>query len=150
MIRTLILATALLLTCAACSQSSDSTIDKSPSSASSSANQVTGPVEILAERIKGDVVGRVVTVTKDTDDEAPVEWTFDPDEVKQVEILDRELGPATVAVTVFITTHNYPNSDESAIQVTGKLRLLYQRQGAEWTLDSIENLTFHYKVGVST
>jgi len=66
-----------------------------------------------------------------------------------VEILDREITPTTAAITVLMTTHNNPEPDEEAVKVSGKLRLIYQRQGGAWVLKTIENLTFRYTVGVS-
>ena len=106
--------------------------------------------EITVEKIVRDVIGRVVEVTEVRGDSPPTDWTFEADEFKQVEILERETTPAAATITVFMTTRNNPGPDEDAVQVSGKLRLHYQRKGGEWVLRTIENLTFRYTIGIST
>jgi hypothetical protein len=106
--------------------------------------------EITAEKIVRDVIGRVVKITDVEGDSPPADWTFEADEFRQVEILERKASPARVAITVFMTTRNDPGQDEVVLQVSGKLTLHYQRKGGEWVLSTIENLTFRYTIGIST
>lgn len=106
--------------------------------------------EINPEKILRDVVGRVVKISAADGDTPPTDWTFEADEFKQVEILERDAGPAAATITVFMTTRNNPGPDEDAVQVSGKLRLHYQRKGVQWALTTIENLTFRYTIGVAT
>jgi hypothetical protein len=107
-------------------------------------------LEFSAEKIMRDVVGRVIKITNVAGDSPPTDWTFEADEFKQAEILMREGTPAAAVLTVFMTTRNNPGPEEDAVQVSGKLKLHYQRKGGAWVLTTIENLTFHYTIGVST
>ena len=120
------------------------------SSTIQTANQETAHPEITAEKIMRDVVGRVVPIADVAEKNAPTDWTFEADEFKQVEILERAATPATAEITVFMTTRNNPKPDEDAVQVTGKLKLHYQRKDGEWALTKIENLSFRYTLGVWT
>jgi len=144
---------AFVLFCAvaACSPASDSPATGSVSETRRTASQDTVEAgDITSEKVVRDVVGRVVKITEAFGDGPATEWTFDADEPKQVEILERDATQAIATVTVFMTTRNNPVSDEDTVQVTGKLKLLYEREGSKWILKGIENLTFHYTIGVST
>lgn len=143
-------AIALLFTVAACSPPPESSTGGASGLAIQTANQDAAQPAITAETIVRDVIGHIVKITEAVGDSSPTDWTFEADEFKQVEILEREATPAEAAITVFMTTRNNPGPDEKAIQVSGKLRLHYQRKGGAWVLTTIENLTFRYTIGIST
>jgi hypothetical protein len=140
----------LFCSIAACSPAPELSSGSSSTPTIQTANQDAARLEISAEQIMRDVVGRIIKITDVAGDNPPTEWTFDADEFKQVEILERNVTPAATVITVFMTTRNNPGADEEAVQVSGKLKLHYQRKGSKWVLTTIENLTFHYTIGVST
>ena len=135
---------------AACSPSPQSSTGGPSGPAIRTASQDAPQPEITVEKIARDVIGRVVKVTEVNGDSPPTDWTFEADEFKQVNILEREATPAAVTITVFMTTRNNPGPDDEAVQVSGKLRLHYRRKGGDWVLTTIENLTFRYTIGIST
>ena len=143
-------AIALLCAVAACSPAPESSSGGSSNLAIHTANQDPARLEITADKIMRDVVGRVIKITEASGDSPPTDWTFEADEFRQVEILERETTLADAVITVFMTTRNKPGPDEEAVQVSGKVKLHYQRKGSEWVLMTIENLTFHYTIGIST
>ena len=147
MLRIKSIAIALCCAVAACSPAPDaSTAGPTVKTAGQDAAQR----EITTEKIAHDVVGRVVKITEVNGEGIPTDWTFEASEFKKVEILEREATPTDATITVFLTTRNNPGANEDAVQVSGKLRLHYQRKGAGWSLTGIENLTFRYTIGVST
>ncbi len=150
MFRVNIVAIALFCAVAACSPTPKSPVTGPSISTIQTANQDTARPEITVEKIMRDVVGRIVSIIDVAEMSKPTDWTFEADEFKQVEILERKTTPTTAEITVFMTTRNNPKPDEDAVQVSGKLKLHYQRKGGEWALTTIENLTFRYTVGVWT
>ena len=150
MFRFNLVAIALFCAVAACSPAPESSSGASSDLAIHTANQDPARPEITAEKIMRDVVGRVIKITEASGDSPPTDWTFEADEFRQVEILEREATLETAAITVFTTTRNNPGQDEEAVQVSGKLKLHYQRKGSQWVLMTIDNLTFHYTIGIST
>ena len=106
--------------------------------------------EISAEKIKSDVIRRVVMVSDVTGKGPETEWTFDADEYRQVEILESRATDNAVTLVIFMTTRNNPKPDEDNVQVSGKLHLRYARKAGQWVLTTIENLSFRYSVGLST
>jgi hypothetical protein len=149
MFRFNLIAIALLCAVAACSPAPESSPGASSDVAIRTASQDPARLEITADKITRDVVGRVIKVTE-ASDSRPTDWTFEASEYKQVEILEREVTPTAATLTVFMATRNNPGPKEEAVQVSGKVRLRYQRKGSEWVLTTIENLTFHYTIGIST
>ena len=115
------------------------------------ADHDTRPEDISPERITREVIGYTVDVTASDRKTPPVEWTFDVDEVRHVEILEREVTPEVATITVFMLTRSNPEAEQEVLELSGKLKLHYepQGQGASWVLKKIENLTFHYSVGAS-
>jgi hypothetical protein len=107
-------------------------------------------LEITTEKIMSDIVGRVVKTAASTGTEPPTDWTFEASEFRQVEILDRHMEDTRFTIIIFITTRNNHQPDEDDVQVSGKLRLYYERKGSQWILTAIDNLTFRYTVGQST
>ena len=150
MLRVNIVVIALLCAVAACSPTPKPSATSSSNSTIQTANQDTARPDITVEKIMRDVVGRVVRNVNAAEKSEPTEWTFEGDEFKQVEILERTATPTTAEITVFMTTRNNPKPAEDAVQVSGKLKLHYQRKDGEWALAKIENLTFRYTVGVWT
>jgi hypothetical protein len=143
-------AIALFCTVSACSPAPQSSAGGPSGAAIQTANQDAPRPEITAEKIVRDVIGRVVKVTEANGESPPTDWMFEADEFRQVEILEREAASAAAEITVFMTTRNNPGPDDEAVQVSGKLRLHYQRKGGEWVLMTIENLNFRYTIGIST
>jgi hypothetical protein len=105
--------------------------------------------QITPDQIKKDVVGWKVEISGASEDLEDSEWTFDADEFKQVEILETHEVKDGVDTVIFMTTRDNPGPGEDSIEVSGKLQLHYQRQGSQWILKDIENLTFRYSVGVA-
>jgi len=143
---------AIVLFCAvvACSLTAESLASGQSGPTIQTDNQNAPLPGITAEKIVHDVIGSVVKVTDGEGDSPPIDWTFEADEFRHVEILERRATPTAAAITVFMTTRNNPEPDEEAVQVSGKLRLHYQREGGQWVLRTIENLTFCYTIGIST
>ena len=137
----------LLCALAACSPAKEISAVSSPGQTIPAASQDAPQSDITPEKIVRDVIGRVVKITAADSGNPATEWTFDADEFKQVEILERESAPGASALTVFMSTHDNPAQGEDSVQVSGKLKLRYQRKGGEWVLTAIENLTFRYTVG---
>ena len=104
--------------------------------------------DIPPEQIIHDIVGRVVQTTDALGAGPPDQWTFEADEFRQVDIVESERSDHDLTVVINMTTRNNPKSDEDDIQVSGKLRLHYERQDNQWILKDIENLTFQYSIGV--
>jgi hypothetical protein len=150
MFRIKLVAIALCCAVAACSPTPKPPASGPSKSTIQTASQDTANPEIGVEKVLRDVVGRVVKIIDVAEQGEATDWTFEADEFKQVEILDRAATPTTAEITVFMTTRNNPKPDEDAVQVTGRLKLHYQRKNGEWTLTKIENLTFRYTLGVWT
>jgi hypothetical protein len=135
---------------AACSPAPESSAGGRSGPVIQTASQDEALSEITAEKIVHDVIGSVVKITDVEGDSPPADWTFDADESRQVEILERKASPAGAVITAFMTTRNNPGPDDELLTVSGKLRLYYQRKGGEWVLTMIENLTFRYRIDIST
>ena len=108
-----------------------------------------GP-EITTEKVMHDIVGRVVPVSDLAGVGPRDEWTFDASEFRKVDIIDRHVEGEGFTITIFVTTRNNRRENEDDIQVSGTLRLHYEKDGSGWTLKKIDNLTFRYSLGVST
>ena|ERR1039457_2155527 len=105
--------------------------------------------EVATKKIVSDVVGRVIQVSDLTGAGPATEWTFDADEFRQVDILEKHLTEKGLTLVIFMTTRNNPGPDEDPVQVSGKLQLQYERTAGQWILTTIENLTFRYTIGLS-
>ena len=105
--------------------------------------------EVATKKIVSDVVGRVIQVSDLTGAGPATEWTFDADEFRQVDILEKHLTEKGLTLVIFMTTRNNPGPDEDPVQVSGKLQLQYERTAGQWILTTIENLTFRYSFGLS-
>lgn len=149
-VRTSLIAIALICIVAASSPASESLTSGPSGGLIQTSNLDESLAEITAEKIAHDVIGRVVMITAVAGDSTPTEWTFDADEFRQVEILEREAAPAGAVITVLMMTRNNPEPDEETLLVSGKLRLNYRRKGGDWVLTAIENLTFRYTKSIST
>jgi hypothetical protein len=111
--------------------------------------QEPGKPEVTAEKIVSDIVGRVVQVSELTGAGPTTEWTFEADEFRQVNILERHLTEKGLTLVIFMLTRNNPGPDEDAVQVSGRLQLQYEWRAGQWMLTTIENLTFAYSLGLS-
>jgi hypothetical protein len=112
--------------------------------------QDAGRPEVTAEKIMSDIVGREVQVFELTGAGPATEWTFEADEFRQADILERQMAGNELTVVIFMTTRNNPRPDEDDVQVSGKLRLQYEWRAGQWILTTLENLTFRYSLGQST
>ena len=104
---------------------------------------------ITEDKIARDIVGKNVQISDETGDDPSNKWTFEADEYRHVEILESQRSEDALMIVISMTTRNNPKPDEASIQVSGKLRLIYEQDGAKkWVLSQIENLTFKYSIGV--
>jgi len=104
---------------------------------------------ITEDKIARDIVGKNVQISDETGDDPSNKWTFEADEYRHVEILESQRSDDALMIVISMTTRNNPKPDEESIQVSGKLRLIYEQDGAKkWVLSQIENLTFKYSIGV--
>ena len=105
--------------------------------------------EVATKKIVSDVVGRVIQVSDLTGAGPATEWTFDADEFRHVAILETHTTENALTLVIFMTTRSNHQSDEDPVQLSGRLRLQYEWRAGQWTLTTIENLTFCYSVGLS-
>jgi hypothetical protein len=106
--------------------------------------------EVTPEKIASDVVGQAVQIAELTGAGPEDKWTFEGEEFRQVDILEKHRTETEYTLVIFMTTRNNPKPGEVQVQVSGKLRLQYALKAGLWALTTIENLTFRYSVGVST
>jgi hypothetical protein len=106
--------------------------------------------EVNAEKIIRDVVGHAVQVSELRGAGPETEWTFEADEYRQVNILEKHMTNTGLTLIVFMATRNNPGPDEDSVQVSGKLRLGYEWKEGQWILTTVENLTFSYSLGQTT
>ena len=113
--------------------------------------QIVDKPQITVEKIMSDIVGRVVEAADATGAAPPTEWTFEADEFKQVEILEKHMTETEFTIVIFMTTRDNPKPDENdVVQVAGKLELRYEWKERQWMLTAVKNLTFKYSVLLST
>src|SRR5450759_5199048 len=99
--------------------------------------QESGKPEVATKKIVSDVVGRVVQVSELTGAGPATEWTFDADEFRQVDILERHMTEKGLTLVIFMTTRNNPRFDEDPVQVSGKLQLQYEWRAGQWILQRL-------------
>ena len=104
--------------------------------------------EITTGKISKDVVGRVVDVPELTGSGPSDKWTFEADEYRRIDVLDKRSTPGGVDLLVFMLTRSRPG--EGDVQVSGQLKLHYEWKGKQWVLRSIDNVSFRYTLGVAT
>jgi len=112
--------------------------------------QEAGKPEITTDHVSKDVIGHKIVVPELTGSGPADEWTFEADEYRSVEILERQPTDSGVDLLIFMLTRNNPREDEHSVQVSGRLQLHYEWKGGKWVLTRIQNLTFRYSVGMST
>jgi hypothetical protein len=147
MVRLILIIAALILASTGCSRAPEASSRGIPHPVLPAASRE--QPEITPDKIMRDVVGRKVQISKVTGEGPDTEWTFDADEFKQVDILERHLTQTGLTIVIFMTTRDNPKSGEDSIEVSGKLQLHYEWKGNQWTLRGIENLTFRYSVGLA-
>jgi hypothetical protein len=155
--RTVLSATAILFALTGCVPAPESASDVTRNTAVPAGNpglprfvQESGKPEVTTEKIVSDIVGRVVQVSEVTGTGPATEWTFEADEFRQVDILERHMTENGLTLVIFMTTRNNPGPGEDHVQVSGRLQLQYERRAGQWILTTIENLAFRYSVGQST
>jgi len=137
----------LLLLTAACSDKTESAARDPASMFTAAADNESG---ISAERIAREVVGYTLDVGPAAGQTPSVEWTFDADEERHVKILEEQKTGDGMAITVFMMTRSNPDKDKVVLELSGKLKIQYQRLDARWVLKNIENLSLRYALGIST
>lgn len=146
--------TAILLFLTGCGPASEPPSTAAAPTGSSDAMhrvQISDKPQITVEKITLDIVGRVVKTTDATGTGPPTDWTFDADEFRQVEILDKQMTESEYTLVIFMTTRDNPKPGESdVVQVAGKLQLRYAWKESQWVLTEVRNLTFRYSVLIST
>jgi hypothetical protein len=148
--RNLLCAAAILFALTGCGPASESPRNVARSTERLQLVQDSGRPEISVERISRDIVGRVVKVSDVRGTGPETEWTFDADEFRQAEILERRLTENGSTLVISMLTRNNPQPGEDAVQVTGKLQLHYEWRAGQWVLTRVENLSFRYSIGLST
>lgn len=149
MVRTILSFTAILFALTGCVPSPESSSNVTSNPDRLQFVQASGKPEVTGEKIASDIVGRVVQVSELTGAGPATEWSFEADEFRHVDILERKLTENGLGLVIFMMTRNNPRSDEDHVQVSGKLRLQYEWREGQWMLTTIENLTFCYSVGLS-
>jgi hypothetical protein len=112
--------------------------------------QNSGRPEITVGKISKDVVGRAVDVQERSGSGPSDKWTFEADEYRRIDILERHPTESGLDLLVFMLSRANPMPGESDVQVSGQLRLHYEWKGRQWVLSSIRNVSFRYSVGVAT
>ena len=100
--------------------------------------------------ISKDVVAKVVDVPELSGAGPTDKWTFEADEYRRIEILERHPTASGLDLLVFMLTSSNSKPGESTVHVSGNLRLHYEWKGTQWVLRSIENVSFRYSLGVTT
>ena len=111
--------------------------------------QNTDRPEITPQAVAKDVVGRKVMISELNQAGPEDEWTFEADEFRRVDILERRATETGADLLVFMLTMNVPGSQDLDVQVSGQLRLHYEWKNGQWRLGNIENLSFRYSIGRS-
>ena len=150
MIRAILIPVAIVAGLAGCGAKPDSSgVSPSAGDAGSLRSvQSSEKPEITADRISKDVVGRALVIPEVSGAGPNDKWTFEADEYRRIDILDRRPTAAGLDLLVFMLTRSRPG--EGDVQVSGQLKLRYEWKGKQWVLRSIENVSFRYSVGVST
>ena len=149
MLRIVLSFTAILFVLTGCGQAPDPSSRVTGNSAPLKLVQHSDRPDVTSERVVSDIVGKKVRISELTGDGPEDEWTFNADEFRQVDILEEHTTGTELTLVILMTTRSNPKPDEDQVQVSGKLRLQYERNAGRWILRTIENLTFRYSVGVS-
>jgi|GEM_PF-2941503 len=90
---------------------------------------------ITIEKIRRDIVGMTVP-TASSDGSNQTSWTFAADELKEIEIKERE----TKGFVTFVVIHM--RTGDRTARLEGDLQLAYRRDRGVLKLDSVDNLSF--------
>ena len=156
MLRILLGITAIVLALPGCSPAPEQSSGSTPGASVSPGNRAPlhpvqdGKPEITPDKIVKDVAGRAIEVSEVTGAAPPTQWTFEADEDRHVDILERHVTDSGIELVIFMTTGNKPKPDEDNVQVSGKLRLHYEWKAGQWLLKGMQNLTFRYSLGLRT
>lgn len=112
--------------------------------------QDAGRPEITTDGISRDVVGWVVEIEELTGSGPADKWTFEANEYRRVDIVERHATAAGLDLLVFVLSRSNPKPDEETVQVTGQLGLHYEWRDGKWVLRGIDNVSFRYSLGVAT
>jgi len=109
-----------------------------------------GRPEITSQGISKDVVGKVIRVDEMHGAHPGTEWTFEADEYRRIDILERRATATGADLLVFMLTRSNSKPGEDDVQVSGQLRMSYEWKGDKWVLQKIENVSFRFSIGVAT
>jgi hypothetical protein len=109
--------------------------------------QLPQKTEITVAKVLKDIIGKQVQATDAAGQAQPMSWTFEENEPKQVEILERQAKDNDIALIIQMSTSGAPGSQDANVQLTGRLRLHYQWNNQDWILGRIDNVTFRYSIG---
>jgi hypothetical protein len=107
-----------------------------------------GRPSITLAKIYRDIVGKVVEgVTWEETGSNPVNWTFEANEAREIEILEKKFVGDNAYVVIHMYTQNAaPDRNGLTGRLKGNLRLQFDRIAGDWLLTKVENLTFRYTV----
>ena len=109
-----------------------------------------GNSEVTTEKILKDIVGRVVPVTEASGAGPETEWTFDADEFRKVNILEKRMTEKGLTLVIFMATGSNPKQDEEPIVVSGKMLLEYEKRANQWIFKTVGSLSLTYSLGTSS
>jgi|SRR5262245_53058018 len=156
MLRTALIIVAILFASAACSPKQEPSRSVAPARPAFGEEggalrvQDKGRPEITVQGISKDVVGWVVEVGEINGSQPSTEWTFEANEYRRIDILERHATASGIDLLIFMLTRANPKPGEDDVQVSGQLRLRYEWKANKWTLRRIENVNFRYSLGVTT
>lgn len=91
---------------------------------------------------------RVRDVPEETNSAQPISWSFDPDEPKQISILDKQIEGDRATIVLDIKTRSAPGARNQR-HLSGKIRLHYELESGwvlrQWTIEKVENISMTYR-----
>lgn len=129
--------------CAPSSSPSDGKQNSSASSASNDLPEITD--EMIRERINNAFVGKV---PEENGTAAPISWSFDKDEPKEILVVEKQIEGERATVVLDIKTSSAPNSREPR-QLAGQIRTDWELRNGwvvrKWKIVKTENISMKYK-----
>ena len=152
--RLVFIVAAMVLVLAACTPEAESTPGVARTNVISAGDhsqihvaQESGNSDVTAEKIETDIVGWVVKISESTGMGSETDWTFDADEYRKANILEKRTTEKGMVLIVYMLTRDNPKPEDESVLVSGKLQIEYEKHGDQWILKSVENQSFYYSVG---
>ena len=107
--------------------------------------------EITLENIRKDINGKQVRVPSENGSAETSGWRFDPNEPKEIEIVEKQMEGNQATFVIDLRTHTLPNAEQQGItkRLAGRLRLHYELRSylvvRKWEIERIENISFAYQ-----